>query len=327
MTRPQGGGAGSPRRAARLRRLGEELVENGWPDPEDPDLFELVVEEVDHALRPAVHERRFPSVGSIVEPRSDPSCWPELTQLDIVRTVIGREQLDQYRRFTDGLSGWLVRRPRGDSEWLVFDRPSGSERDLVVLAGAFDATIVQRHPSGSVRVAGGFGVLRTQGRDWHHEPPVNTWIDSLTEPGGPGRVDVLRALLEFAVHDLGAQGTGALLIYRPRSDPGPELEARLPPPPSIDVCVALHLAPLRHALAHLDGAAVFDADGILRQLGVRIVPSGDAEGNVEALGGTRHTAARRYSYDDPTAIVVAVSEDGPVTVLRNGEILGQSAAR
>ena len=63
---------------------------------------------------------------------------------------------------------------------------------------------------------------------------------------------------------------------------------------------------------------------MLRQLGVRLVPSNAAEETVEAFGGTRHTSGRRYSYDDPFATVIAVSEDGPVSVLRNGEVLGRS---
>jgi DNA integrity scanning protein DisA with diadenylate cyclase activity len=63
---------------------------------------------------------------------------------------------------------------------------------------------------------------------------------------------------------------------------------------------------------------------VLRRLGVRLVPSTAAEENVEALGGTRHTSGRRYSYDDPRATVIAVSEDGPVSVLRNGAVLGRS---
>jgi DNA integrity scanning protein DisA with diadenylate cyclase activity len=85
------------------------------------------------------------------------------------------------------------------------------------------------------------------------------------------------------------------------------------------------LAPLRHALAQIDGAAIFDADGVLHDLGARLVPSLEAESGVDRLGGMRHTAARRYSYDDPTATVLVVSEDGPVTVLRAGEVLGSSA--
>ena len=39
----------------------------------------------------------------------------------------------------------------------------------------------------------------------------------------------------------------------------------------------------------------------------------------------RHTSGRRYSFDDPAATVIVVSEDGPVTVLRNGELIGRSS--
>jgi len=114
------------------------------------------------------------------------------------------------------------------------------------------------------------------------------------------------------------------LIYRPDLDDGPPVEERLPTPPPLQIRTASHLAPLRHALAQIDGAAVFDAGGVLRRLGVRLVPSSAAEESVDAFGGTRHTSGRRYSYDDPNATVVAVSEDGPVTVLRHGEVLGRS---
>jgi DNA integrity scanning protein DisA with diadenylate cyclase activity len=87
---------------------------------------------------------------------------------------------------------------------------------------------------------------------------------------------------------------------------------------------AAHLAPLRHALAQIDGAAIFDANGVLQQLGVRLIPSTAAEARVEPLRGTRHTSGVRYSYDDPSATVIAVSEDGPVSVLRQGAMLGRS---
>ena len=136
---------------------------------------------------------------------------------------------------------------------------------------------------------------------------------------------MLETLLEFAVHDLGARAASA-----PSSSTGPtrrragDFELRLPAPPALDVRQPTDLAPLRHALAQTDGAAVFDGDGILRQLGVRLVPSPEAEAEVEGFRGMRHTSGRRYSYDDPAATVIVVSEDGPVTVLRSGEILGTS---
>jgi DNA integrity scanning protein DisA with diadenylate cyclase activity len=84
------------------------------------------------------------------------------------------------------------------------------------------------------------------------------------------------------------------------------------------------LAPLRHVLSQIDGAALFDEQGELLELGVRLVPSPGAEADIEAVRGTRHTSARRYSHDDPDAVVIVVSEDGPVTVFRGGDIIGHS---
>lgn len=308
----------------RLRRLAEELEESGLR-PEGSGVFrEMLLQEIDAALRPVVHERRVPSSGTVLEPRSEPASWTAGAQLEISRSPVGHQPLAAARRFADGLSSWLLRRTDGESEWLVFDRPAGSERDMVVLADAFGATLVQRHPVGWVRVVGTFGVLRWQGFTWHHEPPVGSWIDTVTASPDHGDPEVLAALLEFAVHDLGSRGIGSLLVYRADPEPGPRVEERLPTPPGLRIGKAAHLAPLRHALAQVDGAAVFDAAGVLRRLGVRLVPSNAAEQSVEALRGTRHTSGRRYSYDDPLATVIAVSEDGPVSVLRNGEVLGRS---
>ena len=308
--------------SGRLRRLAEELEELGI------DLHaaerELLVEEVDRALRPAVHERRAPSSGTIVQPTTDPGSWTPGTALEITRAPTGEQPLDAARRFADGLSSWLLRCVGAPTEWLVFDRPAGSERDLVVVARAMGATIVQRHPSGIVRIVGALGVLRWDGYDWHHEPPLSQWIDVVRTSSDPHHIALLRALLEFAVHDLGANGIGALLVYRDTEDAGPAVEHRLPSPPALRIDRPMHLAPLRHALAQIDGAAVFDAAGVLRQLGVRLIPSDGSERSVDGYRGTRHTSGLRYSYDDPTATIVAVSEDSPVSVFRNGAILGRS---
>ncbi|HUY21539.1 MAG TPA: diadenylate cyclase [Acidimicrobiales bacterium] len=310
--------------AGRLRRLAEELEESGLRLEGTRTAREILLEEIDLALRPPVHERRVASGGTILEPTTDPATWASGTQLDITGAALGEQPLPAARRFADGLSSWLLRRTDGADEWIVFDRPAGSERDLVVLAGVLGATIVQRHPAGTVRIVGRFGVLRWEGLRWHHEPPVREWIDVLTVGPAHGDPVVLEAMLEFAVHDLGSLGIGALLIYRSDAEAGPRVEERLPTPPPLQIRRASHLAPLRHAIAQVDGAAVFDAAGVLRQLGVRLVPSATSERTVEALGGTRHTSARRYSHDDPFATVIAVSEDGPVSVLRNGAVIGRS---
>jgi hypothetical protein len=308
----------------RLGRLAEELEESGLTMASIGPTRDLLLEEVDKALRPEVHERRVASCGAILDPASNPAGWSDATQLAISCVPAGGHHPDASRRFADGLSSWLLRRGGGEDEWVLFDRPAGSERDLVILAAAFEATIVQRHPSGAVRIVGDFGVLRWQGLSWHHEPPLAAWIDLIIDDGGVGDPGVLRALIEFAVHDLGSLRIGALLIYRGDPRLGPPVEELLPIPPQLQIRTAFHLAPLRHALGQVDGAAVFDREGVLRRLGVRVIPSTVAEQRVEPLGGTRHTSGRRYSYDDPTATVIVVSEDGPVSVLRKGTVVGRS---
>jgi hypothetical protein len=306
----------------RIRRLAEELAEVGvsFGSVGAPDL--VLLTELDYALRPAVHERRAPSYGSIVRPAVDPEGWPEPTGLTITRRCIDQLPMAAARRFADGLSSWLIC-GAGPVELAVFDRSAGSERDLVVLATVTGATLVQRHPSGMVRAVGPFGVLRWDGIGWHSEPPVSGWIDAVCAAQYGDRSVVTR-LLEFAVHDLGSRGIGAILVYRPGDQPGPAIQPRLAEPPPLRIDKPHDLAPFRHVLAQIDGAAVLDASGTLRQLGVRLVPSPLAEADVEGLRGMRHTAGRRYSFDDPGATVIVVSEDGPVTVLRNGQVLGRS---
>ena len=311
-----------PETPARIRRLAEELEEVGL-DLSGVDR-DALIDEVDHALRPPVHERRIPSSGSIVHPTTEPASWAAATGLAIMRASAEDQPLDAARRFADGLSSWLVRSPQGPIEWVVFDRPAGSERDLGVIARATGATIVQRHPAGIVRVVGEIGVLRWDGYGWHHEPPIDAWIDVVHSCGDPHDIAITRALLDFAVHDLGANGIGALLVYRDTETTGPDVDQKLPVPPPIRIDRPTDLAPLRHALAQIDGAAVFGPDGVLRQLGVHLMPSDEAARSVDGFRGTRHTSGLRYSYDDPAATVITVSEDGPVAVFRRGSVLGRS---
>jgi hypothetical protein len=314
----------APPSPARLRRLAEELAEAGCPIDEDAPLGQLLLEEVDHALRPPVFERWAPSHGSILEPTTDPQTWTATTELEIQLVTVRSQPLAEARRFADGMASWIVRRLDGDDQWCVFDRPAGSERDLVILAEALGASLVQRHPTGAVRVAGTHGVLRWDGLDWQLEPPLREWIGAVARPDVDGDREVLTALLAFAVHDLGSRGIGAILVHRIADDRAASVEKRYPAPPTLQIRRPTALGPLRHALHQVDGAAFFDAEGTLRALGARLLPSVEAQDQVEGLGGMRHTSGRRYSFDDPTATVIVVSEDGPVTVLRGGEVIGTS---
>ena len=67
----------------RLRRLAEELEESGLHPMGTEAVRAMLIEEIDLALRPPVHERRMPSGGTILDPASDPTTWGPGTLLDI----------------------------------------------------------------------------------------------------------------------------------------------------------------------------------------------------------------------------------------------------
>ena len=315
----------------RQRRLAEELIESGFEPPARADHWDRLLAELDYALRPKVHERRVPTYGAIIDPTTDPDGWAEGAELPMTRRTGRSYPLASARRFADGMSSWLVRRDDEVLELLVFDRPAGSERDLVILAEVTGGTMVQRHPRGWIRMVGAFGVLRWDGISWHHEPHLNNWFDAFGgQPGSDGETGfsgddrILEDLLEFAVHDLGSRNIGALLVYQPDGDDISTFEARGPTPPPLRIGRPSDLAPLVHVLGQIDGAVFFDGSGTLRELGVRLVPTPDAENDIEPHRGMRHTSARRYSFDDPESTIIVVSEDGPVTVFRNGELIATS---
>src|SRR5262245_13441912 len=75
----------------RRRRLAEELAESGLCLEDGNPVHELLLDEIDHALRPNVHERRVPSSGTIVEPTSDPTGWADGTRLEITRAPLAEQ--------------------------------------------------------------------------------------------------------------------------------------------------------------------------------------------------------------------------------------------
>lgn len=308
--------------SGRLRRLEEELVDEGTGIIEATSAPNVLVDELDYALRPPRHERRLPTYGAIVLPSKEPDDWSRITGLTTTLSQTTERDDQDTRRYADGLVSWAIREADGVTALAVFDRAAGSERDVVVLAEATGAIIVQRRPDSGVRVVGSFGVARWDGSTWHVEPPFGSWLEQASCGLNDPHSDILDRVLRFAVHDLGAAGIGALMILG-GSDNG-EFEQRLAPPPPLRLDRPTDLGPLRHVLTQVDGATIIDSDGILRALGVRLIPSTHAEKSIDAVGGTRHTSARRYSFDDPSAIVIAVSESGPVTVFRNGRIVGRS---
>ena len=178
------------------------------------------------------------------------STWEVGTQLAVTRRPVEAMPLDGSRLFADGLSSWLIRRvSRRRRVGRV--RPAGRLRARPRRARRDDGRdVVQRHPSGSVRIVGDFGVLRWEGLTWHREPPIGAWIDAVTACGRPRRPRGARDRCSSSPSTTSAPAASARCSCTgPTTTPAPTIELRLPTPPPLDVRRPSDLAPLRHALA------------------------------------------------------------------------------
>lgn len=306
----------------RLQRLADELDEERIPALDGIDDRVAALVELAYALRPQRFEGRVPTYGALL-----PTDGALLGNLDLDTSVriIPATDLDlQFaRRFADGVTSFAVRTSDGVSHLACFGRNMADEYDLVGLQSSMGGAIIQRHPGGQVRMFGPSGVVRWDGVTWYCDAPIDAWVRRLHRavhdlPPAPAR-----ALLRFAVHELSARRIGATLIWRPTDRPVPDHrhEPLVHHAPRLRVDNIGEEAALAHALAQTDGAAVFDAEAALVGLGIRLAPSPEAEREIGAMHGMRHTSARRYSHDDPDSIVIVVSEAGPVTLMHAGQVL------
>jgi hypothetical protein len=309
----------------RLRRLADELDEEGVPALVGaPDRVAALV-ELAYALRPHLHEGRVPSYGVLLPPRSvlepDGRLAARGTTVDLI--AVHDVDLQFARRFADGIASFAVRSDDSINHLACFGRNMADEYDLVGLQSAMGGLVIQRHPTGQVRVFGPAGLVRWNGTSWHHDAPVDAWIARLAGEAALLPVDGVRPLLRFAVHELGGRRIGATLIWRPTDHDVPEHrhEALVHNAPRLRLDNVGEEAALAQALAQTDGAALFDGDGTLTALGIRLAPSPTAERTIGAMQGMRHTSALRYSHDDPHSIVIVVSEDGPVTLMHAGRAI------
>lgn len=88
-----------------------------------------------------------------------------------------------------------------------------------------------------------------------------------------------------------------------------------------------HLPALRAILRQHDGAAYVSSVGKIESIGHQLRYSDNAAKFIQQTGGTRHTSAKRYSFDETRVVIVVVSEEGPGSVFSDGVKVTELAQR
>ena len=309
----------------RQQRLREELLDAGIELPNNLTLATQLIEELDYARFPPVHEGALPSYGAVltgvhVEPEEFGGTPSTIAGLDA--TVL--------RRLADGRQSFVLRGPKG-RELLLIDSPHDREAALVRLRsrGPQRSTIiVQRGPTGVVRVLAPNSLFIWDGAHWWAKPTASSFTEAVRRAVPTAPIDTLRQLLDFCVHTMSPADAGCALVWALNADTISDVDGLNParPPtlvPRLPFSNIATGAAIRQLLSQVDGASIVNRAGQLIATGAHLRSSNKSHEHVkiDLSHGTRHATARRFSYDHTQTVVFVVSRDGPVTVYSRGEEL------
>jgi hypothetical protein len=303
--------------ARRMQRLRHELDDDGIWLPDDLDLLELLLAELDYARHPHAHEGVAPRYGALLATAEELRRQPAQT---LEQVDLSEIPLDVARRLADGRSSFVARLVGGPDRLVCFDRTREYESSAVHLTVGTGALIVQRLGRGWVRLTTPKGVATWDGIRWSTKPLSTDLANRVAAHAPTADPVVLANVLELCTHWLSAGRVGATLVWRLDGDPcqlGHLGMATAVDIPSLDLTRRSHFAALLNALSQYDRAALVDQAGIVRTVGVHL-RSTESSRRIPPYGGTRHTSALRFTADEPTAIAFVVSANGPLSVFVRG---------
>jgi DNA integrity scanning protein DisA with diadenylate cyclase activity len=312
------------REKKRRSLLQQELeLEGLWArlNASDATFASVLLDELLYALKLPRHERTLPAYGSII--------WPE-EEVD-PEERLAPSSLDETRALVNGTSSFVRRCKDGTLTVECFERRRDSELEMVALADTCKGTVVQRTSAGAVKVCTGRDVVVHEQGMWYVKPYSSRLARIVMSAIPSAETAAVHGVLRLAVHELSAANIGATLILRVDRKPGEKLRGVYAGTDvsslSLDVNRAVHVGPIAHLLSRTDGAMVLSREGQVQAVACHLSYTDRARDILEVTGGTRHTSAMRFSHDEPRALAVAVSEDGPTTVFSEGAKVVELAPR
>lgn len=296
----------------RLERLHAELVGEGIEI--DSSLAAQVEEELLHARFIKVHEGIRPPYGALIVPAG-------LT-LEGMRASTGT--LEETRKLVDGQTSLLVRTvtepDRGDLAVGKFS----DELSLLKLARDTKGVVVRREDDGTITITSEQGIWVNELYSWRQRPAARQRLMDISDEVQleTGFYELVAELLDFAFHRLSPMHIGATLVlplqtgFDPLTFPleadGYEL------PMSLNLQVPDDRELLVGYLRVVDGAVLLTAEGNVARTQVKLQTSKETSRKIGADRGMRHSSAKWFSFDNPEALVIVVSADGPVTMYSDG---------
>jgi hypothetical protein len=268
----------------------------------------LVINEIEFAIKPEIHEGSVYSYGVVFTESIEDYERHEIIPMPI-------HFLHFARKMSDGIDWFILFEKCKFIGMIRFPSSLSIEIQILKRFPVSGGLMIQRNESGACRFYQGDQIILHDRRNWITKPDIKTVVSNAYFCVNQLNRKILQNLLELAFHLVSpTNGAGAILIWNLEnlklSNPIENL--------NLSVMNESHLKLIFHLIRQNDGATLFNTDGLLSNSGLQIRYSSNSKKFIPNYKGTRHTSSIRYSYDAKKAVVITVSEDGPVSVFVNG---------
>lgn len=241
--------------------------------------------------------------------------WGMFFMDDFPETVT--EIIDEYTpTFCDGeVTFGLCIQGRETIYTAAFDRALLDSEILSFCTSTHEAVLIRYDQRLSIYHQGKIHIC--EHRLWRTLGELNTAIKKINTHFPNINTENFAQILQFAYYELSLRGIGATIVYWLDSI-YQHTTSPIKDTFNLDFNSPSHQKMLKQYITYNDGAVIINNENRILGGQTHLSYSDHSKNMIEAYAGTRHTSARRFSYDYPQAIIVTVSMDGPVSVFSDG---------
>lgn len=277
-----------------------------------------LLEHLNCLLNAHVHEgRRFPSGVLFCD---KPPSIDDIQFMSIADVALARSM-------ANGLNSFVLWTKDGFHGLAVLRAPVHSQKQYIELSNKLNAILLIRDSRGACQIINKETITECIDRSWTFKPAIHNAVETIRNHAYSINVALLRHFLNFAYYVLSPSKIGATLVWLLNDAAVDEFHMQqqtrdIKPVNLTEIGLSVaddrHTQIISHYLSQIDGASIFTPSGNLCHAKIQLQYSPKARALIEEHGGTRHTSAKRFSFDEERCICVVVSEDGPITVFSDG---------
>lgn len=221
------------------------------------------------------------------------------------------------RKLVDGRASFLSFSPDGFQSLII--PKNGEMSDSKCFKLAKNGPYVYRDSFNVIHLFTKDFFYHLDGRQWSRTANVSKFFKEIIKQIPSINQTVLKSILNLACYRLSKQRVGATLIYCLSDDANYSFADEMNfSAAEISIVGSKWKSCLTSFLTQTDGATVISKEGFVIGAGLHLQPSQKAVEIISQTEGTRHTSARRYSFDHSNILAFTISADGPITVFSDG---------